>query len=47
MVSYGYRNDFCHAFSSLRKEFLKESILRSGFQKLGIEDVRKMGTEMG
>ncbi|KAL4179195.1 hypothetical protein AMTRI_Chr13g118820 [Amborella trichopoda] len=43
MVSSSYRNECCHAFSSLRREFLEESILRLGFQKLGIEDVQKMG----
>ncbi|KAL4201105.1 hypothetical protein AMTRI_Chr02g256940 [Amborella trichopoda] len=47
MVSSGYRNECCHAFSSLRREFLEESILILGFQKRGIEDVQKMGTKMG
>ncbi|ERM95563.1 exocyst complex component EXO70B1 [Amborella trichopoda] len=45
MVSSGYRKECCHAFSSLRREFLEESILRLGFQKLSIEDVQKMGWE--
>ncbi|ERN18896.1 hypothetical protein AMTR_s00067p00160600 [Amborella trichopoda] len=39
MVSSSYRNEYCDAFSSLRREFLEESILRVGFQKLGVEDV--------
>ncbi|KAL4191160.1 hypothetical protein AMTRI_Chr07g79320 [Amborella trichopoda] len=46
MVSSGYRNECCHAFSSLRREFIEESILRLGFQKLSIEGVQKMGTKM-
>ncbi|KAL4193732.1 hypothetical protein AMTRI_Chr06g200920 [Amborella trichopoda] len=38
MVSSSYRNECCHAFSSLRREFLEESILRLGFQKMATKD---------
>ncbi|KAL4189659.1 hypothetical protein AMTRI_Chr08g208250 [Amborella trichopoda] len=37
MVSSGYRNKCCHAFSSLRKEFLEETILRLDGNQDGIE----------
>ncbi|KAL4202364.1 hypothetical protein AMTRI_Chr02g220640 [Amborella trichopoda] len=37
MVSSGYQNE----------KFFKENILRLGFQKLGVKDVKKMGTKMG
>ncbi|KAL4192145.1 hypothetical protein AMTRI_Chr06g192550 [Amborella trichopoda] len=44
-VSSSYRNECCHAFRSLRREFLQESILKLGFQKLDSKDGNQDGVE--
>ncbi|KAL6200427.1 hypothetical protein ACLB2K_030208 [Fragaria x ananassa] len=42
MVAAGFGKECSHVYSSCRREFLEESLLRLGLQKLSIDEVQKM-----